>query len=453
MLPDSFLSRMRELLAADYPLYLKKMDEPPVRALRIRSGCMPKELLQAALCVSLSPIPYADNAFRIEGGERLGNHPLHHAGAFYLQEPSAMAPVAAAPLSRGMRVLDLCASPGGKSTQILDRIGEGGCLVANEIVASRAATLAGNIERLGYRNAIVTNTDAQTLGEALPDFFDAVLVDAPCSGEGMFRKDPDAIGEWTEASADRCASRSADILRAIAPAVCPGGYLIYSTCTFSVPENEGVLSDFLKTHPDFSLCEIPESISSVTAPGFASAIPGGEDPERMRRFYPHTGDGEGQFLAVLQRMGEGGRREPQSKKARPTRDELAIAEAFLRDTLAEMPALPLSRHKDSLVFSPLALPIGEKAVYADGVTLGTVQKGRLVPHHAFFSAYGSLFKRKLELTSDDPRTAAYLHGDTIPTELADGWGAVLIDGIPLGGIKVSHGMAKNHYPKGLRRMS
>ena len=252
MLSEAYLTRMkRELSDEELSLYLAAMQESPSRALHVntaKSGTTVEELL----CGRLSRIPYAEDGFYIETDEKLGNHPLHHAGAFYMQEPSAMMPIASAAITRGMRVLDLCASPGGKSTQIANRIGETGLLVSNEIHPTRCATLAGNIERMGLRNAIVTNTDAKTLGEALPAFFDAVVVDAPCSGEGMFRKMPEAIDEWSPELPTLCAERQRGILDDIAPALRPGGLLVYSTCTINPQENQNIVEKFLRQNRDFS---------------------------------------------------------------------------------------------------------------------------------------------------------------------------------------------------------
>lgn len=458
MLPTSFIERMQSLLGDAFPAYLAAMSEPPSRALHLNTAKASTEAL-APIKHALSPIPYAYDGFYVDSSEKLGNHPLHHAGVFYLQEPSAMMPVAAAQIKRGVRVLDLCASPGGKSTQLANRIGEEGLLVSNEIVSARCATLAGNMERMGIRNAVVTNTDAKTLGEAFPAYFDVILADAPCSGEGMFRKMPEAADEWTSALPVSCAERQRDILSQILPALRPGGLLIYSTCTFSPEENEEIVSYLLKTHPELSLEAPTPEVISATEPSPSSLCKDGCDPTLMRRFYPHVARGEGQFCALLRHGGSPASALPRARervrerREQLSREEQALLSAFLDDTLRDAPPYSLSPFKGSAVLSPApALPLDARFIYACGVTVGNVQKGRVIPHHAFFSAYGHLFRRKLELSLDDPRLSAYLHGDTVPCDLPAGYAVVTVCGAPIGGIKVSGGVAKNHYPKGLRRL-
>ena len=450
MLSDAYLSRMKtELSERELSLYLEAFEGTPTRALH-RNEAKRGVDIREILTNILTPIPYAEDGFYIESDEKLGNHPLHHAGAFYMQEPSAMMPIASARITPGMRVLDLCASPGGKSTQIANRIGESGLLVSNEIHPTRCATLAGNIERMGLRNAIVTNTDAKTLGGALPSFFDAVVVDAPCSGEGMFRKMPEAILEWSPELPLVCAERQRSILDDIAPALRLGGLLVYSTCTFSREENEDTVKHFLETHPDFSLEALPDAVLAATV---------GES-DGMRRFYPHVSRGEGQFCALLRRSeGESELATPLKRGREKEKSPLGLSPSELKlvsDFLDEV-LTPEAKHptpilfKGSAVLAPAVLPLPERLIYSAGVTVGSIVKGRIVPHHAFFSAYGSDFRRRLELSPDDARLSAYLHGDTVSSELPDGWACISVLGYPLGGVKVSSGTAKNHYPKGLRR--
>ena len=452
MLNESYLRRMQALLGEKgLGDYLAAMQAPSSRALHTNAAKSGEDVT-ALLGGILSPIPYADDGYYVETDEKLGNHPLHHAGAFYMQEPSAMMPIASASITSGMRVLDLCASPGGKSTQIANRIGDKGLLVSNEIHPTRCATLAGNIERMGLRNAIVTNTDAKTIAKALPAFFDVIVVDAPCSGEGMFRKTPEAIDEWTPDSPSLCASRSREILGDITPALRPGGLIVYSTCTFSPEENEETVSAYLKTHPNFSLEETPDAVVAHTV---------GES-KAMRRFYPHVSRGEGQFCALLRDGREAGdgappekRGKDRGKEKRPqgvSPSDLKIVCDFLDDILMPTERPTPTVFKGSMVLAPLTTPLDDKVIYSAGVTVGSIVKGRIVPHHALFSAYGALFRRRLSLSLSDPRLAAYLHGDTIECDLPNGWAVVVVEGYPLGGIKVSGGVAKNHYPKGLRRM-
>ena len=457
-LPEAFLSRMREILGEDYAAFLFAMDAPPVRGLR--ANAVGGETHLADLPVRA--IPGIEGAFFLDTDERIGRHPLHHAGAFYLQEPAAMLPVAAAAaeglIPRGCRALDLCAAPGGKTFQLASAIGEDGLLVSNEINPSRCAVLAGNVERLGLRRVIVTNADPRAFGDYTPGFFDVLTVDAPCSGEGMFRKTPEAVGEWSSASPASCAERQRAILSAALPALKEGGTLIYSTCTYSPEENEETVSWLLREYPALTLLPVDDpTLLSYTDPGLArEGVPAGA----TRRHYPHSGGGifggEGQFFALFRLSAPIGGSSRKQKKGggEPKRQPVdkGTVDAFFRSTLTAPPAIRPTLFKSKVVLPPAAIPFPENLIYANGVTVGEIRSGRVVPHHAFFAAYGRDCARKLDFHADDPALAAYLHGDVIPApDLSDGWGAVLCEGVPVGGVHITGGVAKNHYPKGLRR--
>ena len=457
-LPEAFLTRMKKITGERFADFTSAMEAPPVRGLRVNPAASPSVLAE----LPVRAIPGIDGAFFLDTDERIGNHPLHHAGAFYLQEPAAMLPVAAAIaeglIPTGARALDLCAAPGGKTFQLASAVGKDGVLVSNEIVPSRCATLAGNVERLGLRRVIVTNTDPRVFGESTPGFFDVLVVDAPCSGEGMFRKTPEAVREWNPASPAFCAERQRAILAAALPSLKAGGALIYSTCTYSPEENEETVAWLLREYPALSLVPVKnETILSYTDPGLeAPGVPAGA----TRRHYPHSGGGifggEGQFFALFRLTAPiwQAPRAPKKSDGEASRkkEDARLADAFLTETLTVRPAIAPTPFKGKLVLSPAALPLPEKAIYANGVTLGEIRSGRLVPHHAFFSAYGADFARKLDFPPDSPALAAYLHGDVIPASgLPDGWGVVLSAGMPIGGVHVTGGMAKNLYPKGLRR--
>lgn len=468
-LPDTFLKRMEGLLGEAYPAFLASYDAPAARALHTGAKMQPARLA-ALLGERVSPAPIAPDAFYFHTSESVGGNPLHHAGAFYMQEPSAMLPVLCAQIRSGERVLDLCAAPGGKSTQIANRLGEGGLLVANEYVGNRCVILAGNLERMGIREGVVTNTDAATLARLYPAFFDTVLIDAPCSGEGLFRREPAAVAEWSQDNVVMCAARQREILDRGAETVRPGGCLVYSTCTFSPEENEENVLWFLRTHPAFIPEQSPEEVRRVTAPGLCpedSAL-GRAIAGTARRAYPHLAPGEGQFMIRLRRASDdtsvpaitevprekkkGHAREKESDVLRPlTREEETVFGKFLRDVGISPDTLPTPCvFKGGISLLAADCPTPPEVTYARGVYAGTVEKGRLIPGHFFFSAYGSLFARRVELAPDDPRLLAYLRGETFPCTLDDGWAVVTVAGAPLGGIKVSGGVAKNHYPKGLR---
>lgn len=447
-LPEPFQNRMKALLGSQYPDFEQALNDPPVKGL-ISGVKLPAAQLADQLPFSLNAVPYYANGFYFSAPSP-GRHPLHHAGAFYVQDPSAMAAVCSLPVQKGWRVLDCCAAPGGKSIQLGAAIGPGGLLVSNEIDRGRSRVLASNIERMGLTNTIVTRADAGTLGQWYPDYFDFVLADAPCSGEGMFRKYPEALADWSEGKSAACAALQKEILQQVSACVCPGGYLLYSTCTFSPEENEAVVEDFLDRHGDFALCQVAPVLLAYTQPGLT------ERTRLARRFYPHTAPGEGQFFALLRRAGDPtGRRQTPSyaNTAKPTsRQEQAVLDEFLkRNTKLDATALSVVSMGGSLWAVPAYHPVPERGTVACGVQLGMVQKGVFRPHHQFFSAYGGQFVRQIELPADSEQAALYLSGHPLVSEGENGWCCVCIAGCPAGGGKRVDGVVKNHYPKGLRQ--
>ena len=452
VVPAEFLERMKYFPGLDFAAFSAALEAPAVRALRINTLKTSAQRLLPLLPFRAAPLPFAENAFYAPE-DKIGAHPAHHAGMLYMQDPSAISAVAAADPKNGLTVIDLCAAPGGKSTQLAAAIGKDGVLVSNEYVPARCRILQGNIERMGARNVIVTNLDTRELASFYGAAFDLVVADVPCSGEGMFRKYEVAGEEWSPAHVTACAERSREILENAAELCAAGGKLLYSTCTFSLEENEQNIDAFLTAHPDFSLLPVPEALAAVTANGvnFEGAA---HDMTRCRRFYPHLSPGEGQFVALRGRRDDAAVT-PATGQKKPTslsRADEAPVRAFLADALTEAPAGNLVLWRDTVYLAP-DFPIPSRGVFAAGVAIGTLQKGRIVPHHQFFSAYGSDFVRRLALSADDPRVARYLAGEEIdaPELLGnDGFTAVLFEGAPLGGGKAVAGRLKNHYPKGLR---
>lgn len=446
MLPKAFLSRMHSLLGTDYPAFLQSMEEAPVRGLRVN----PLKAFSTPADIETKPLPFFGGGY-IFSADFIGHHPLHHAGAFYVQDPSAISTVAAAGhvLRRGMRILDLCAAPGGKSTQLAGVLQGTGMLVANEISKERCRILRQNIERMGVKNAVVTSFDSEKIAGYYPDFFDFVLVDAPCSGEGMFRKYPEAVQEWSEENVAMCARRQKKILSDAAGTVAGGGYLLYSTCTFSIEENEQVIHWFLSEHPEFTLLPVSSNVSAVTSDGISV---GGRDLSAARRFYPHLFPGEGQFMCLMQRSA-GLRGEAQFRNVlRPlSKEEEKVVTAFFADTFGDTPQ-ELAVLRDDVVLLCDGMDGCPDGAFCCGVPVGNVVKGRLVPHHHLFSAYGGDFRRKVDLPVGNPLCRAYLRGEGFSWEsdTGNGWCAVHIDGVPCGGGKIVDGYVKNHYPKGLR---
>lgn len=423
--------------------------------------CAPQEFA-AAVDFGLEPSPFCDAAFLLTDPQlRPGRHAYHHAGVFYVQEPSASVPAGLLGVRPGERVLDLCAAPGGKTSQLAAALRGEGLLVANEYVAARAGVLKSNLERMGVTNALVLNESTARVAAAFPAFFDKVLVDAPCSGEGMFRKESVAVTQYDQPLLDRCAALGAEILENAAAMLAPGGILVYSTCTFAPGEDEGQIAAFLARHPEFTLCDL--SGCGFGQPGEANRA--GNDPlqaEYCRRIWPCDG-GEGHFMAKLQKAADAPAVElPRGKNGKgkggktPRVDAKALQawQSFAKELFPTLAGQPIAVVGDGFLLEPPALlPAAKLHVLRAGVPAGRAAKGRFEPAHALFMAYGAQCTNCEELTLADPRTAAWLRGEEIEAQTAqNGWCAVLVDGFPLGGGKASGGRIKNHYPKALRNL-
>lgn len=400
---------------------------------------------------AVKPSPFCAAGFSIEEDCKAGRDPWHHAGIYYVQEPSA---ASAAPLLRvqpGDKVLDLCAAPGGKSAQLAAALQGEGVLFSNEYDSKRAGILLSNTERMGAPNVVVLNEEPSRIAGALPGYFDKILVDAPCSGEGMFRKEPEALRQHNEGLVKQCAALQADILDAAAVLLRPDGELVYSTCTFSPDEDEGSIGAFLQRHPEFEL--LPCGADFGCEGQKACCIHGEIDTALVRRIYPCHG-GEGHFMARLHKK-EG--EEPAFKKQKngkqPKVPELCAE--FLKRYFPALCEKPLLAADTRVYLLPeVSLPDwkGLRLLRA-GVLAGEIVKSRFEPHHHLFKAYGTLCVNREELTREDPRTAAFLRGEEIAAQTArDGFCTVLVDGVPLGFGKKSGSMIKNRYPKGLRNL-
>ena len=441
-LPKKFLEKIKSFPDGVGEAYLRLFPERPFSGYRVNTLKASADLVTGAL--GGQAVPFCENGFYLEDGRPgLGNHPLHHAGAFYIQEPSAMSAVTMFSPRPGERVLDLCAAPGGKSTQIGAALRGEGVLLSNEFVASRARVLLSNIERMGVPNAVVTSLHPDTLCEAAAGLFDKVLVDAPCSGEGMFRKEPAAIQNWSEENVRTCALRQGKILDSAARAVRPGGRLCYSTCTFSPEEDEGVVAAFLERHPDFHLIDSGETFG---LPGFPAFGGGREDMRLCRRIFPAQG-GEGHFAALLQRDGEG---EAAGGCLLPSDPPPAVFADFWADCFCD--PLPPVRVEGDRVFipAPLPLPPGIRML-RHGLLVGELAKNRFEPAHALFMCGRYKPRRVLSLHAKEESARRFLHGEQIEAAgLSAGFAGVQIDGVPCGFGKVVDGLLKNRYPKGLR---
>lgn len=479
-LPEAFEARMQKMLPEESDAFFASMDAAPLHALRmnplkslpeaadavsaaqIRRSAAAQRLADCFPGETFTPVPWISEGFFFEPSDafRPGRAPYHAAGLYYIQDASAMAAAVCLDAQPGEAVLDLCAAPGGKSTQIAAAMRQEGLLVANEIIPSRARILSENIERMGIRNAIVTNASPQQLSEKLSCFFDRILVDAPCSGEGMFRKNPDAVGEWSEEAVRLCAQRQDDILSCAAQMLRPGGTMVYSTCTFSPEENEGSLTRFLAAHPDFypDCPPIPEE--ECTAYGFsrgrADLYPGAPAQiSRTIRIFPHRSKGEGHFIAVLKKDGDLPSLTP-GTEAGPAHPGLPLLYAFAEDSLRDPHFIDADRllsFGEQLYLLPDGTPplTGIK-VLRPGLHLGTFKKNRFEPSHALaLSLHPQDALRSRDLTAADAQK--WIGGQTLPLppDAPTGWTLITVGGYSLGWGKSANGMLKNHYPKGLRR--
>lgn len=475
-LPIEFEKKMKAFLGNEWDDFLYSYDNNRFQALRFNTLKVqsPEERMRILKVLGISSdkrVSWANEAYYFDENVRPGKHPYHEMGLYYIQEPSAMSAAALLAPKPGMRVLDLCAAPGGKSTQLATYLGDRGLLVSNEINTQRSRILSQNIERMGIKNAIVTNEDSFVLASHFPGFFNAIQVDAPCSGEGMFRKLPEAIEQWSMENVAICAARQKEILDNAAVMLKPGGVIVYSTCTFSKEENEDVIEYFLERHPDFTL-------------------------EEMERFWPHKVDGEGHFVAKLVRRGsvnelgadydvcedscnkvedtglkadrkikknKNSKNRKNETKPALTKENMKLLTEFLDETILENMAAWIKNSRlvmfgEQLYRLPdMEVDIKGLKVQRAGLHIGEFKKQRFEPSHSLALALKlSEAKNVVKLTWDDPQTTGFFNGQSVmlsdeqTAECKKGWALVCVDGYPAGWGKVNGAQVKNHYPKGLR---
>ncbi len=440
-LPTEFCKRMENLLGAEAPHFFKNLEAEPFRALRLNEKLLTQEALSRILKDALGkPVPFKNGGFYFTM-DGIGNTPLHQSGGVYIQEPAAMAPVAALGDERVHAILDLCSAPGGKSLQAAaDLLDEDGILICNEPSPQRRKALMQNLERLGEKRCLVTGFDAAELPGEFYGFFDLVIADVPCSGEGMMRKNDMACENWSIENILSLSALQKEILGSAAKGVKNGGRILFSTCTWAREENEDNVSHFLENHPEFSIQTPASSVANCATEGL---IP------NTLRFYPHLFDGEGQFVAIFRReIGEEAPFLPK-KKSEKKDPRATLVEKFLDEVLEQIPEGKLL-FRDNLVYWMKDLHFPPQLFVSPGVLIGTVQKGRVIPHHRFFRAFAHNFRNRICLPYDDVRIRDYLRGEEISLE-GNGYGVLFADTLPLGGVKCSGGKGKNYYPKGLRK--
>ena len=466
MLPAEFEKKMKDLLGTDgYQDYLNCFDNPRHYGLRVNTAKISVEDFLKIAPWPLQPIPWISNGFYYDGEHcQPAKHPYYFAGLYYLQEPSAMTPANRLPITPGDKVLDVCAAPGGKATELGAKLQGKGVLVANDLSNSRAKGLLKNIELMGTGNVLVLSEEPGKLIRYFPEYFDKILIDAPCSGEGMFRKDRKMIRAWEEHGPEFFSKIQRSIITQAALMLKPGGMLLYSTCTFSPEENEQTIEYLLREYPEFELCEI------AGYDGFSQGIPSAVEPSDERllqtvRIFPHLMDGEGHFLALLKKCGpdtpgaeEGTAAEyPPAGRKKPLPDELT---EFLALISREFAPERMDIRADKVYYMPEDLPLLNGVRFLrTGLLLGELKKKRFEPSQALaMNLKKNEYKKCIDLPVSDGRVIKYLKGETLdvsdlaaPTE--KGWYLFCVDGYPLGFGKLAGQTLKNKYLPGWRWQS
>ena len=465
-LPLPFLERMKEMLGDDYDAFLKSYENPRTYGLRVNTAKLSCQEFEALSPFKLQPIPWISNGYFYNEESRPARCPYYQAGLYYLQEPSAMTPASRLPIEPGDFVLDLCAAPGGKATALGAALNDTGFLLANDISTSRARALLRNLELFGIKNMLITDEKPAKLAQRFPSFFNKILLDAPCSGEGMFRKEEALARDWTPEKSAELSDIQKDLVLKAADMLRPGGMLLYSTCTFAPCEDEEVVAYLLSERPDMELIEMPGYEGfSAGRPKFAGAA-AAFDSEELRkcvRIFPHKMDGEGHFLALFRKKGDSlppvfrSSGKGPDKNTRKWLDEF-FAEIGLK-TLGgqEFDWNRVEIRKDK-VYYQLSFPLDLRGIsfLRNGLYLGDLKKNRFEPSQPLALAlHKGDIEATISLSVSDERITRYLKGETLniePDEAAHkkGWHLLCADGYPVGFGKLVNGILKNKYPAGWR---
>ena len=465
-LPEQFLESMKRMLGTEYQDYLNSMKEDTRTAFRVNTNKIAPEQFMDICPFQTEPVPWNEKGFYYNADEDMpSKHPYYYAGLYYIQEPSAMIPASLLPVEEGDRVLDLCAAPGGKATELAAKLHGTGLLVANDISVSRAMALAKNLQIAGTRNAVVTAETPQNLAAVMPGFFQKVLIDAPCSGEGMFRRDPGMVKSWLAHGPEYYAGIQTEILESAYELLAPGGDMVYSTCTFSPLEDEGMIQSFLKKHPDMTICEVPRY------PGYSEGrpdwVPDGDPAlKKCVRIFPHRAEGEGHFAVLLHKHGKAGDTcdDPEmwdingtdmksNKKKQKNQEGIEdFFQMLLPETGIEFKTL--SRKKDIYVAETLAAgQMKGLRIVAGGLIIGSDKNGRFEPSPQLALALrGEDYLQRIDLPAEDERVIRYLKGETVLVDKPyKGYVLFCVDGYPLGWCKGNgSGTMKNKYYPGWR---
>ena len=458
-LPVAFTDKMKELLGNEFEDYIKCYEEKRLYGLRVNTKKISVEEFKKICPFEITPIPWIENGFYYDGEHvQAAKHPYYFAGLYYLQEPSAMTPANRLPVEPGDKVLDVCAAPGGKATELGAKLQGEGVLIANDISNSRAKGLLKNIEVFGIGNVLVLSEEPGKLEEYFPEYFDKILIDAPCSGEGMFRKDKKMVKAWEEHGPEFFAKIQRSIVTQAARMLKPGGMMLYSTCTFDPEENEGTIEYLMSQYPEFIIKEIRPY------EGFACGKPEVtesklEDFKKTVRIWPHKMHGEGHYVALLQKGESASEKENVVSKNRVKKVPEEILE-FFSDIDWEMDWSRLELYSEKVYYMPEGIPnVKGIRFLRTGLYLGDLKKNRFEPSQSLAMCLKKEeYKNTINLVSSDERVIKYLKGETIDVDdivssKAKGWQLVLVDGYPLGWGKLANGTLKNKYLPGWRWQS
>ncbi len=461
-LPEKFENKMKELLQDEYDDYLQCYDEPRYYGLRVNTNKISVEDFLKIAPWPLTPVPWIPNGFYYDGDKiQPSKHPYYFAGLYYLQEPSAMTPASRIPVEPGERVLDVCAAPGGKATELGAKLKGEGVLIANDISNSRARGLLKNLELFGIGNMMVISEEPGKLVEYFPEYFDKILIDAPCSGEGMFRKDKKMVKAWEEHGPEFFSKLQRSIITQAAAMLKPGGMILYSTCTFDPLENEKTVEYLLETCPEFKICDM-EGYE-----GFCEGIPKyvedhSEEYRKTVRIFPHKMQGEGHYLALVKK-GDDNTERKNEKTAKPKSGAKKLPEEleqFLKELAWDVDKSRLDIREERVYYMPENLPMLKGVRFLrSGLLLGEVKKNRFEPSQALAMCLKKEeYPRILDLPVSDDRVIKYLKGETLDVEditsrKEKGWYLVCVDGYPLGFGKLANQTLKNKYLPGWRWMS
>lgn len=468
-LPQSFLDSMKEILGEDYEAFLAGFDGQRQYGLRVNTLKMNLEEFERIAPFHLKKVPWISNGYFYEAEDAPAKHPFYSAGLYYLQEPSAMTPASRLKVQPGERVLDLCAAPGGKATELGAALQGEGLLVANDINTARARALLRNLELFGISNSFVTNEPPHVLAERFPEFFHKIMVDAPCSGEGMFRKNPAVVDSWQEKGPEYFSKLQREIIVQAADMLLPGGMMFYSTCTFSPLENEKTITHLLKERPDM------EVIPMEDYEGFAEGLTSyrgevfDESCKLCRRIWPHKMSGEGHFMALLHKK-SGTQQQVQQTVSQSSiwwekckglnKEQKAAAEDFFSHVNIAYDGKRIDVRGDNLYYLPVPKYDGRGLHFLrNGLFMGEFKKKRFEPSQPFALAlHAQDFDQVLDFPADDERLSRYLRGETLDVsdliageKKRKGWQLVMVAGHPLGFGKLVNNNLKNKYPAGWRK--